>query len=421
MKKNRLLAFIVIFLVVVLGIVFVLMCMTTERSVSSEQNFAISAAETVEEVKNVSAEQGVAALENAGSDMIAIRHLDDATPEGWYDDYEAALQSAKASNKPLLLMFTGSDWCPWCVKLHDDVFSKKEFKDFSEKNIVLVYLDVPQSKKLPEKVTRQNSGLVSKYRISGYPCSVVVSSDGEKELGRVSGYTEEFVSLVSGFIGPKVSLAELKKIYSYLPDELETVGTEKVTRDDFLKILEDENVPNAKALSSDEIQPILTAIARNTALMQLAKQAGITPDKTMLLNILQNQYDRLLPSQKNKIAKTLKEKKTTLEKMYEEELNEMLPEVGQYVQIAYGLNLVNAEVKKEAEKISKEDAEKYYRENQSSFMVDGNVIPLDAALTEQIRTRIAYEKVLPNMQKLVEDNIKTIPVKYTEIKYPAKQ
>jgi thioredoxin-related protein len=60
---------------------------------------------------------------------------------GWDDDYEKALAQAKAEKKMVVLDFTGSDWCGWCIKLDKEVFSKKEFKDYAKDNLVLVEVD----------------------------------------------------------------------------------------------------------------------------------------------------------------------------------------------------------------------------------------------------------------------------------------
>ena len=68
---------------------------------------------------------------------------------GWDDNYEKALEKAKTEKKMVLLDFTGSDWCGWCMKLDKEVFSKKEFKDYAKENLVLVELDFPRGNARP--------------------------------------------------------------------------------------------------------------------------------------------------------------------------------------------------------------------------------------------------------------------------------
>ena len=108
---------------------------------------------------------------------------------GWDDDYDKAIAKAKAEKKLVLLDFTGSDWCGWCIKLDKDVFSKKEFKDFAKDNLVLVEVDFPQAKKLAKKTEKQNEDLKNKFRVQGYPTLVMLDADG-KEVHRIGGYSE---------------------------------------------------------------------------------------------------------------------------------------------------------------------------------------------------------------------------------------
>jgi protein disulfide-isomerase len=106
----------------------------------------------------------------------------------WTTDFAAAKVRAKAENKALLLDFTGSDWCPWCVKMEKEVFSKQKFLDYADKNLVLVRLDFPKHKSLPPALVSQNEALFEKYRVRGMPTIMVLSSKG-KEIGN-TGYAE---------------------------------------------------------------------------------------------------------------------------------------------------------------------------------------------------------------------------------------
>lgn len=106
---------------------------------------------------------------------------------GWDDDFEKSLAKAKEEKKMVLLDFTGSDWCGWCVKLDDEVFSKSAFKKFAKENLMLVELDFPHSKNLPKKTKEQNAALKSKFGISGYPTIILLDSEG-KEAARWGGY-----------------------------------------------------------------------------------------------------------------------------------------------------------------------------------------------------------------------------------------
>jgi thioredoxin-related protein len=113
--------------------------------------------------------------------------------EGWSTDLDKALEKAKTENKALLVEFTGSDWCPPCIAMRKNVFSKKEFVDAASKNFILVELDFPKGDKdLKEK----NQPFAEKYKIEGFPTVILLNSEG-KEFNRffASQYpkTDEFL------------------------------------------------------------------------------------------------------------------------------------------------------------------------------------------------------------------------------------
>jgi protein disulfide-isomerase len=107
---------------------------------------------------------------------------------GWDDDYDKALAKAKAEKKMVLLDFTGSDWCGWCVKLDKDIFSTADFQAYAKDNLVLVELDFPNKKQQSEKLKAQNQKLKSEFGVKGFPTIVVLNSEGKK-VGELVGYT----------------------------------------------------------------------------------------------------------------------------------------------------------------------------------------------------------------------------------------
>jgi thiol:disulfide interchange protein len=109
----------------------------------------------------------------------------------WSDDFDASLAKAKAEGKRVLVNFTGSDWCPWCIRMEEESLSKKAFLDYADKHLVLVFVDFPRdmSSKLPEKVIRQNATLLKKYNPQGFPSFIVLGPDGA-EVDRREGYVQ---------------------------------------------------------------------------------------------------------------------------------------------------------------------------------------------------------------------------------------
>lgn len=109
-----------------------------------------------------------------------------APPEGWGTDYDAALEQAAQEGKTVLVLFTGSDWCSWCIKLRRETLEKKAFQNFASENLVLVYMDMPRKQPAAEKAKVQ--ALAAKLQAGGgVPCTVLVGPDGEIK-GKISGY-----------------------------------------------------------------------------------------------------------------------------------------------------------------------------------------------------------------------------------------
>jgi thioredoxin-related protein len=119
----------------------------------------------------------------------------------WAADLPTALGQAKAANKIVLLDFTGSDWCVWCMKFDDDVLSKPEFAAYARTNLELVLVDFPNAKNQSDALKKNNDELQTKFKVDGFPTYVALNADG-KEIGRQVGY-------LSG--GPQAFIAELEK------------------------------------------------------------------------------------------------------------------------------------------------------------------------------------------------------------------
>jgi protein disulfide-isomerase len=104
----------------------------------------------------------------------------------WKTNFEDARMQAGREGKTLLLNFTGSDWCGWCMRLDREVFSKPEFIAYAKEKLVCVKLDFPKRKQLSESEANQNNELAMKYGIQGFPTVLLV--DGKGKLLLETGY-----------------------------------------------------------------------------------------------------------------------------------------------------------------------------------------------------------------------------------------
>ncbi len=152
--------------------------------------------------------------------------------EGWINDFDAATKQAAEEKKDLLIDFTGSDWCGWCIRLKDEVFKHDAFKDGVKDKFVLVEIDFPQDKEkagITEEIAAQNEGLQQKYGIEGFPTILLTDASGKPfaRTGYQAGGPEKYV------------------------EHLDELRAKKTTRDEaFAKAEKAEGVEKAKALVS---------------------------------------------------------------------------------------------------------------------------------------------------------------------------
>lgn len=112
--------------------------------------------------------------------------LTSASALNWQTDLPKAQEQARKENKTVLINFTGSDWCGWCIRLKKDVFDTETFKTYAAKHLVLVEIDFPRRKAQSEALKAANRALQERFKIQGYPTLIVLDGGG-KELGRL-GY-----------------------------------------------------------------------------------------------------------------------------------------------------------------------------------------------------------------------------------------
>jgi thioredoxin-related protein len=125
-----------------------------------------------------------------------------AGKDGWLTSYDKALEQAKTENKILLVEFHGSDWCPPCIKLNDEVLTKSEFKELADSSLVLVNADFPRKSKLPEEQQAHNDALAKKFGVQYFPTVLLISADGEV-LDKMVGFPKEGLDGFLAFIKAK--------------------------------------------------------------------------------------------------------------------------------------------------------------------------------------------------------------------------
>ncbi len=133
----------------------------------------------------------------------------------WLTDLPTALQQAQTENKLVLVNFTGSDWCGWCIKLRNEVLTKPEFDTYAAQHLVLVEVDFPNKKALPDALKRANDALAQKYRVEGFPTLILMNPGAYRlaTFGYEPGGPKNFIAEINKFrVAPVDPSQTAKKI-----------------------------------------------------------------------------------------------------------------------------------------------------------------------------------------------------------------
>lgn len=121
--------------------------------------------------------------ESSADEAEAKPAVDPKRKAKWLGKMDKAQEQAKETGLPILVLFTGTSWCPYCIKLEDEVFSKSEFKTFADQNLVLLMLDFGPGGAASNK---RDEKLAKEYGVKGFPAYFLTDANG-KQLAR-GGY-----------------------------------------------------------------------------------------------------------------------------------------------------------------------------------------------------------------------------------------
>ena len=236
--------------------------------------------------------------------------------EGWTADYKGAQTQAAEQSKDLLLDFTGSDWCGWCIRLNNEVFSQDGFKSYADENFVLVELDFPNDKsKLSEQTQAQNEELRKRFEIGGYPTVYLADESGKPyaitgyQRGGPEAYVEHLKELKQKRVMRDKHMAQAKsaegiKKAKHLHAAMQAVGDDIAIqhyKEAVAQIIE-LDADNQAGLKKHYVD-VQTAKAQEIALWKIMRMARQDPNAALVtINELINDPATITPVLQNALA-----------------------------------------------------------------------------------------------------------------------
>jgi thioredoxin-related protein len=206
----------------------------------------------------------------------------------WHTDYAAALTVAEEAGRPVLTVFTGSDWCQHCRTLERQVLETAEFRAWAEERVVLLLIDLPQAGiSLDERKAR--SRVCIKYGVRSFPSVAILGPDGSKITSQ-SGYQGQtattWLAALDGHVPPP-AVVDAGRVHSSLGEAVATARSAK--RPVLVMVSRTGDTGATTRLASLMRDPEFESLAReNFVVAQVppADGAAVTPDEEAIGELL---------------------------------------------------------------------------------------------------------------------------------------
>ena len=133
-----------------------------------------------------------------------MEYTDPSLALEWTVDWEEARLLSNDQQLPIILVFSGSDWCAPCIRLEKAVFQQDDFASWAESNTIMVRADFPRKQKnLSKEIRLQNDRLAAQFNPKGkFPLVIVTSPEGEMlgELQEPANTPQEFIDQISSLL-----------------------------------------------------------------------------------------------------------------------------------------------------------------------------------------------------------------------------
>lgn len=182
-----------------------------------------------------------------------------AASDGWLTDYDAALSAATESGRPVLTIFTGSDWCPHCKTLEDNVLATDTFLHWASDNVVLLMIDLPQQGISPAERSARSQVCI-KYAVRTFPSALLIGPDGQK------------ITVKKGYHGQSAA-TWVSEMAAHVPARPAAVAAAVAPKAEVLKSLEE-----AVATAQGRQRPILLVVSRKSDSAAKTRSASLVND-----------------------------------------------------------------------------------------------------------------------------------------------
>ncbi|MCE2982434.1 MAG: thioredoxin family protein [Parachlamydia sp.] len=121
----------------------------------------------------------------------------------WLTHYPEAVKQSQSSGKPIVVLFTGTNWCPACMKLEKEVLKKPEFAGAVGSRFIFLKAEFPDSSAESVQASPYYS-LLERYNIETFPTLVIIDAKGQRlntvgyQAGGPSHYINKMMQMHSG-------------------------------------------------------------------------------------------------------------------------------------------------------------------------------------------------------------------------------
>ena len=196
----------------------------------------------------------------------------------WLTDFSQAKSKALKENKPILIYFSGSDWCGPCKRMKKEIFDSPEFQTFSKQYLIAYLADFPRKKKnrLAPNQQAQNQVLAKRYNRQGVVPNVVLIQPNGNLLTQkyyTAGGVESFINSLKEHLPTKMSIYKKKVQKMGAPFEISAVATNKKTATQIILAAEKE---------IERVEQLISSWDKNSQTSAVNRMAGIQPVKVDL-------------------------------------------------------------------------------------------------------------------------------------------